>query len=62
MDPDIEQGYRMHRALSNLSRLEMDRFNDADQERIEKARGLLEDVTLLSQPEGGESADVHIES
>ena len=48
MDPEVKQGYLMHRALSNLNQLELDRFDDADQERIEKARALLEDVTVQS--------------
>jgi len=51
MNEEVEQGYRMHRVLSNLSRLDVDRLDDADQERVETARGLLEDVSLLTQPE-----------
>lgn len=62
MDPEVERGYRMHRVLSNLNRLEIDRLDDADQDQIEKARALLEDVTLLTRPESGEAADVHTDS
>lgn len=62
MDSEVEQGYWMDRILSNLNQLEIDRLDDADQDRIEKARALLEDVTMLTRLEGGESADVHVES
>jgi hypothetical protein len=51
MDPDIEQGYRNHRILSNLNRLDVDRLDDADRERVETARDLLEEVSLLTRPD-----------
>ena len=48
----------MHRVLSNLHRLDVDRLDDADQKRVETARDLLEEVSLLTQPEGEDGADV----
>ena len=47
MEQEFKQGYRMHRILSNLNRLDVDRLDIADRERIETARGLLEGVNLL---------------
>ncbi len=32
MDQQFKQGYRMHRVLSNLNRLDVDRLDDADRE------------------------------
>ena len=62
MNQQVEQGYRMHRVLSNLNRLDVDRLDDADQERVETARGLLEEVSLLTQPEDGDGTDVRADS
>jgi hypothetical protein len=62
MDPDIEQGYRMHRVLSNLNRLDVDRLDDADRARVETARDLLEEVSLLTRPGDGAGADAHADS
>jgi hypothetical protein len=62
MNQEVEQGYRMHCVLSNLSRLDVDRLDDADQERVETARGLLEDVSLLTQPESENGADAPTDS
>ena len=42
MDQEFKQGYRMHRIFSNLNRLDIDRLDDADRERVETARNLLE--------------------
>ena len=50
MNQQVEQGYRMHRVLSNLNRLNVDRLDDADRERVETARDLLEEVSLLTRP------------
>ena len=50
MEQEVKQGYRMHRILSNLNRLDVDRLDDADRERVETARDLLEEVSLLTQP------------
>jgi len=38
MEQEFKQGYRMHRVLSNLNRLDVDRLDDADRERVETAR------------------------
>ena len=38
--------------LSNLNRLEIDRLDDAGQERVETARALLEKVSLTPDDEG----------
>lgn len=57
MNQQVEQGYRMHRVLSNLSRLDVERLDDADRERVETARDLLEEVSLLTQPEDGSGPD-----
>ncbi|WP_101296193.1 hypothetical protein [Halegenticoccus soli] len=57
MDQQFEQGYRMYRVLSSLNRLDVDRLDDADQERVKTARDLLEEVSLLTRPAGGDGAD-----
>jgi len=62
MNQQVEQGYRMHRVLSNLSRLDVDRLDDADRERVETARDLLEEVSLLTQPEGEDGADIQTDA
>ena len=51
MDQQFKQGYRMHCVLSNLNRLDIDRLDDTDQERVETARELLEEVSLLTRPD-----------
>jgi len=62
MEQEFKQGYRMHRVLSNLNRLDVDRLDDADRERVETARELLEEVSLLTRPSDGAGADVHADS
>ena len=62
MNQQVEQGYRMHRVLSNLNRLDVDRLDDADQERVETARDLLEEVSLLTQPESEDGTDVQTDA
>ncbi|GAA0269636.1 hypothetical protein [Halobacterium noricense] len=62
MEQEYKQGYRMHRVLSNLNRLDVDRLDDADRERVETARDLLEEVSLLSQTEHSGDADTQVES
>jgi hypothetical protein len=57
MDQQVEQGYRMHRVLSNLNRIDVDRLDDADRERVEIARHLLEEVSLLTMPEDESGTD-----
>jgi hypothetical protein len=62
MDPRNTPGYRLYRSLTNLKRIETAGLDDADQERIEAARALLQDVSLLSQPEHSGDADTQVES
>ena len=62
MDPRNTPGYRLHRSLTNLKRIKTAGLDDADQERIEAARTLLQDVSLLSQPEHSGDAGTQIES
>ena len=52
----------MHRALSNLNRLDVDRLDDADQKRVETARNLLEEVSLLTRPDDGGGAGAQADS
>ena len=51
MEQQFQQGYRMHCVLSNLNRLNIDRLGNTDQERVETARELLEEVSLLTRPD-----------
>ena len=62
MDQQFKQGYRMHCVLSNLNRLDVDRLDDKDQERVETARTLLEEVSLLTRPDDGEGTEVQADS
>ena len=62
MNQQVELDYRMHRVLTNLNRLDVDRLDDADQERVETARDLLEEVSLLTQPEGEDGTDVRADA
>ena len=62
MDQEFKQGYRMHRILSNLNQLDVNRLDDADQERVQRARALLEEVSLLTRPGDGSGADAHADS
>ena len=62
MDPRNTPGYQLHRSLTNLKRIEKEGLDDADQERIEAARALLQDVSLLTQPQHSGDADTQIES
>lgn len=62
MDPQFKQGYRMHRVLRNLNRLDVDRLDDADRERVETARELLEEVSLLTRPGDRAGKDAHADS
>jgi len=56
MEQEFKQGYRMHRILSNLNRLDVDRLDAADRERVETARDLPEEVSLLTRPGDGAGA------
>ena len=51
MEQQFQQGYQMHCVLSNLNRLNIDRLGNTDQERVETARELLEEVSLLTRPD-----------
>lgn len=62
MDPRNNPGCRLHRSLPNLNRIETARLDDVDQERIETARSLLQDVSLLFQPEHSGDAETQVES
>lgn len=62
MNQQVKQGYRMHRVLSNLNRLDVDRLDDKDQERVETARNLLEEVSLLTRPDDGDGTETHADS
>jgi hypothetical protein len=62
MDQQFKQGYRMHCVLSNLNRLDVEQLNDTDQQRVETARGLLEEVSLLTRPDDRDVADVRADS
>ena len=62
MNPDIEEGYRLHCVLSDLNQLDADRLDDADQKRVETAKALLEAVSLLSRPGKEAGVDAHADS
>ena len=62
MEQEFNQGYRMHCVLSNLTRLDIDRLDDADQERVERARALLEGVSLLTRPADGDGTDARADT
>jgi len=62
MDRQFKQAYRMHRVLSTLNRLDVDRLDDADRERVETARDLLEEVSLLTRPGDGSETDAHADT
>ena len=50
----------MHYLFSNLNRLDVDRLDDADQEWVENARNLLEEVSLLTWRDGGNGTDIQL--
>ena len=62
MDPRDTPGYRLHRALSNLNSIDTEQLDSTDQERIEKATTLLEQVGLLTQPGASAEANVTVDS
>jgi hypothetical protein len=62
MDPRDTTGYRLHRALSNLSSIDIDQLEAADQDRIETATALLEEVSLLTRQERTEVTEIQVES
>lgn len=56
MSQQVEQDYRMHRVLGNLSRLDVDRLDDADRGRVETARDLLIAITATRVRDGAEGS------
>jgi hypothetical protein len=62
MDQQFKQGYRMHCVLSNLSPLDVEQLDDADQKRVETARALLGEVSLLTRPDDRDGADTRVKS
>lgn len=62
MDQQFKQDYRMQCVLSNLNRLDVDQLDDKDQERVETARNLLEEMTLLTRPDDEEGMEVQTDS
>ena len=51
MGQEFKQSYRVYRALSNLTLLNIDRLGDADRERVETVRNLLEKVRNRIHPD-----------
>jgi len=51
MDPRDTPGYRLHRALSNLTSIDSEQLEAGDRERISTATTLLEQVELLTRPD-----------
>ncbi|WP_255194723.1 hypothetical protein [Natronobeatus ordinarius] len=62
MDPRNTPGYRLHRALSNLSDIDIDELDPSDRERIDTAVTLLEQVSHLTRPPATEDDGVQVES
>ena len=62
MDPRDTPGYRLHRALNNLTSIDGEQLEPADQERISTATTLLEQVDILTQPNTTRDGDVNKES
>ena len=62
MDQQFKQGYLMYCVLSNLNRLDVNRLDNADQKRVERARALLEEVSLFTQPDDGDVTDARADS
>nr|WP_084777730.1 hypothetical protein [Natrialba sp. SSL1] len=54
MDPRDTPSYRIHRALSNLTSIDIDQLNPADRDRIDAAMTLLEQVRRLTRPAAAE--------
>jgi len=52
MDRQFKQGYRMHRILGNHNRLDVDRSDDADRERVETAKDLLKEASVQDTRRG----------
>jgi hypothetical protein len=62
MDPRDTPGYRLHRALNNLTSIDGEQLESVDRERISTATTLLEQVELLTRPDTTRDGDVNRES
>ena len=62
MDPRDTPGYRLHRALSNLTSIDGEQLESADRERISTATTLLEQAELLTRPDTTADGDANEES
>lgn len=62
MDQRDTPSYRLHRALSNLTSIDIEQLESADQERITTAVTRLEQVSLLTRPDATADGDVRGES
>lgn len=62
MDQQFKQGYQIHCLLSNLNSLDVGWLDDKGQERVETVRNLLEDVSLLTRPDGRDRTDAQADS
>jgi hypothetical protein len=62
MDPRDTPGYRLHRALNNLTSIDIDQLETADRERITTAVTRLEQVDFLTRPNATEDGNAHGES
>ena len=62
MDPRDTPGYRLHRALSNLTSIDGEQLEPADRERISTATTLLEQAELLTQPDATADDDTNGEA
>ncbi|GAA0313750.1 hypothetical protein [Halarchaeum salinum] len=58
MDPRDTPGYRLHRALNNLTSIDGEQLEPADRERISTATTLLEQAEHLTRPDATEDGDV----
>jgi len=62
MDPRDTPGYRLHRALSNLTSIDGEQLEPADRERISTATTLLKQAELLTRPDTAADSDINRES
>ncbi|WP_135823155.1 hypothetical protein ACOZ4I_19670 (plasmid) [Haloarcula salina] len=62
MDPRDTPGYRLHRALNNLTSIDGEQLEPADRERISTATTLLEQAELLTRPDATADDDTNGEA
>ena len=62
MDPPDTPGYRLHRALSNLTSIDGEQLESADRARINTATGFLEQVSFLTRPDATKDGNAHGEA